>query len=997
MPTYYNNIKKVTSNLLDGGLSLAATGTRPTILVCGPAKQGLTEVPQLCVDETDAVRFFGEDTVLEKKVAEIIAQAGTEAFFIYAMRVGGQAPTVTLTDDSADASVLTITPLNYKDKEATERLGLIFIPHDSDDDQVADEQRFLLWDIEEETVVFDSHDIISTGEVLFEVELTLNGTATDFTGNGGFYQHAWDSSNNSIVVADIVPILSETGGAVALTYPSGPNSANLNAGASGTLTASVSSDTVAIGIPKAGNDGESIPLMQRYTFLARALEDLAFNEFDYILPVGSYFLDAPNIADCTTDGDPLSKILHHEHVSATPVYPIADLDFSTISALSTASGSFYEPEERIPARVSSSTQTDILGWLWQTEYAQKNYYYFAKAKGWDNFVPKSDQIVLSVPSETKVLSIDDASANAHTFDITFEPGFGADGGISLVIVLDNTTPMQTGATGVANVTGALTLTLGIQNNTMSDVQTWLETYLDAAISAALAASSPASSRVSVSSTLFSGAELLAPAAVTTATAFAASTVVTPILSGSLTLDFTFSVDAVSVEFTTNPTTSLVETAGALVINIDPAQTLGDLDTAITNYNAALTGNEEIAIAQSGLAGASALLIAPPLIVTSTNSVVSTIGLNSMNFDNNYLDHKELTGEDIPAAVSAKFTNAKAAEFRECSFAHLVGSYCHKSSTVWKTTLSCLSVQPPYAPPTAKKISIGTGPEYTSISGDLAIDTVADGGTGLLGWKFLAGAPAYRNQLLSKAANSSDGFAYGGLILTEGNNLPKGTESYGIDDNDEAKDAKGFAVDIGKYVIPCAMWIVHNNAAGSYQSSLTGLITSKVGTTPMGQEPIGIVNGRVSNIIGQLMRLKYPYQSIDRLSGAGYATIIYRPTRGGVTYINNIRTLAHRSSDYRKLSTIRSVNFVVQGIRDLAEDYIGLAYNSSNVASLRTAVNGYLRAQQSAGVHNGAVAQISFNQQDRILGNINIKLTMVPPYAIESITVTTSLVADQSNL
>ena len=236
-----------------------------------------------------------------------------------------------------------------------------------------------------------------------------------------------------------------------------------------------------------------------------------------------------------------------------------------------------------------------------------------------------------------------------------------------------------------------------------------------------------------------------------------------------------------------------------------------------------------------------------------------------------------------------------------------------------------------------------------------------------------------------------------MILTEGNNLPKGTEPYGIDDNDEAKDEKGFGIDIGKYIIPCAMWVTHRNNAGGYEGSLTGLVTAKIGLTPMGEEPIGIVNGRVSNIGGQLMKLKYPYMTIDRLSGAGYATLIYRPTRGGVTYINNIRTLAHRNSDYRKLSTIRSVNMVVQGIRDLAEDYIGLAYNSSNVASLRTAVNGYLRAQQAAGVHNGAVAQISFNQQDRILGNINIRLTMVPPFAIESITVTTSLVADQSSL
>jgi len=159
----------------------------------------------------------------------------------------------------------------------------------------------------------------------------------------------------------------------------------------------------------------------------------------------------------------------------------------------------------------------------------------------------------------------------------------------------------------------------------------------------------------------------------------------------------------------------------------------------------------------------------------------------------------------------------------------------------------------------------------------------------------------------------------------------------------------------------------------------------------------LTNGRLTNIVGPTIGLVYNYSSINKIAGAGLASVLYRSTRGGVTYINSLRTLAHRFSDYRKVSTIRAVNRVIQGIRTLAEDYIGLAYNSANVSSLQTAINGYLKAEQSAGVHNGAIAQIAFNRQDRLLGNIKIQLTMVPPFAIESITVTTSLIADESNL
>ena len=168
-----------------------------------------------------------------------------------------------------------------------------------------------------------------------------------------------------------------------------------------------------------------------------------------------------------------------------------------------------------------------------------------------------------------------------------------------------------------------------------------------------------------------------------------------------------------------------------------------------------------------------------------------------------------------------------------------------------------------------------------------------------------------------------------------------------------------------------MWVkvaFNNHRNGSrYITDMTGIIASRIGITPFGDESIGRVNGRVSGIVPLSVTTRYNYSKISALSEAGFATFVFRPlVSGGLVHVNSLRTMAHRNSDYRKVSTIRSVNRVIQGIRNIAEDYIGLAYNSANIASLRTAVNGYLAAEQREGVHNGAIAQISFSREDKIL-------------------------------
>jgi hypothetical protein len=119
--------------------------------------------------------------------------------------------------------------------------------------------------------------------------------------------------------------------------------------------------------------------------------------------------------------------------------------------------------------------------------------------------------------------------------------------------------------------------------------------------------------------------------------------------------------------------------------------------------------------------------------------------------------------------------------------------------------------------------------------------------------------------------------------------------------------------------------------------------------------------------------------------------------GGGTTIVSCKTAAHPTSDYSRLSTIRCVNRVLSGIRDLAKGYIGTPFSSTGLLSLQQSIDGYLAEQRAGGYHQGAVATMSYTRADRILGRLTIQLKMVPPFSIETIIVETSLAAEETEL
>lgn len=365
-----------------------------------------------------------------------------------------------------------------------------------------------------------------------------------------------------------------------------------------------------------------------------------------------------------------------------------------------------------------------------------------------------------------------------------------------------------------------------------------------------------------------------------------------------------------------------------------------------------------------------------------------------------LTHTDLTGDAIPSAVSTLFAASLDATIREVNFAHQLASFCRVASTNWAAIVGAISFKKPTEGFARGKIAnwIGTLPTYTDDGTDIFIDAPTDNGSGVLGHKLMAGfsktSAGYRSAEVDNG-NSTDGYAYGGLIETVGASLPNGnTWPYGIDDADEALDSGGKAVDIGRHVFVMYEWMILTNGYNggtSYRGSIPATFFGKVAGMPENEEPIGI-NGALQKVQAPT---KVHSTQINDL--ASLRIIGVRRDIAGAMIITTAKTAAHPDSDYTRISTIRSVNRMLSGIRNLARPYIGKDFSAQRLASLQAAIDGYIVAEQGAGIHQGAKARIEYSRADQIMGRLKIKLRMVPPFSIESITVETSLAADESEL
>ena len=414
---------------------------------------------------------------------------------------------------------------------------------------------------------------------------------------------------------------------------------------------------------------------------------------------------------------------------------------------------------------------------------------------------------------------------------------------------------------------------------------------------------------------------------------------------------------------------------------------------------------------SGDPTASALVTASGTAGSGTPAWPAATGPTNLALSVSYLDQADLTGDAVPAAVLAKFEAGTSAQLRECNFGHQLASFCYRGSTAWKTMLGFISVAPPdvllgFGSRMVGRAKIrawaGDIPTFSSFGTKEGVDSATDNGEGVLGLKFLGGASGYRYAGLDGYGDATDGLAYGGLVMTRGASLPnQGDWVYGISTNDELNDAAGFPVDIGRHIFVTYDYPVHTNALGgssrrsSYRGTMEAALAGKIASIPENQEPIGPVNGQVASLSRPLSMTASLTNEFAEVRAIGLMTD--ERTGAARNIIVTCRTGAHPDSDYTRVSTIRCVNREIQGIRNIAMPYIGQSFSSTTLVSLQQAIDGFLKAERTLGFNQGAVARLSYTREDRIMGRLTVTLRMIPPFAIEAITIQVSLAAEEAEL
>jgi len=289
--------------------------------------------------------------------------------------------------------------------------------------------------------------------------------------------------------------------------------------------------------------------------------------------------------------------------------------------------------------------------------------------------------------------------------------------------------------------------------------------------------------------------------------------------------------------------------------------------------------------------------------------------------------------------------------------------------------------------TARGFSVWAGnPAKYSVDTTTGKLVVTENGTGILGYKLLSGHTSYRN-----------GEAFGGIVLTRGEDLPSELP-YGIDDTDEALDSLGKPIDLGKHVVvvgqysqfadPFYKYIGSSFAQrASYSASVGPMIAARVATLDPGTEPIGPT-------LGALTLANESAQISPSVLNNLAALRVCMVSNG---YISSIYTSALPTSDYRKLSSIMSANFLVGAVRRECTSVIGQAYSDAQVQSLKARLDGLSRSAVALGYAQTMSVSLSASQLDRINGVLRASIRFIPPMSIEEVSIDITLDAPSAGI
>jgi len=313
------------------------------------------------------------------------------------------------------------------------------------------------------------------------------------------------------------------------------------------------------------------------------------------------------------------------------------------------------------------------------------------------------------------------------------------------------------------------------------------------------------------------------------------------------------------------------------------------------------------------------------------------------------------------------TTLTTADFHEVNFGYQLGRFLYDYSEEIVDASGVIGVLPPESNSLRDKARwLGEDPTWTlnTSTGVYSIASSGDNGTGLLGNKFMVGRSDHRS-----------GVYGGGFILTD-TEFMDGTEQ--LDDND-------VAIDLGKYFsIVAETGFLRNNW---YPAGYRATWAASYAGFYVGMPPASAPTNK--SVSGASIIYKMSLGAYDSLTGAGYVSLRTRPGGGVVVTDSPMATLP--SSDWRRLSTVRIVKAIIDGVRAGLDKFIGEGTGASVRASMETVVEGVLLQGKKDGyLQNYKDFSVIQTPQQEVLGVVEVNLTLIPAFEIRQINVTVSL-------
>lgn len=316
-----------------------------------------------------------------------------------------------------------------------------------------------------------------------------------------------------------------------------------------------------------------------------------------------------------------------------------------------------------------------------------------------------------------------------------------------------------------------------------------------------------------------------------------------------------------------------------------------------------------------------------------------------------------------ASATTKISGAalSAGDFKEVNFAYQLANACFVNSANEYNITGVIGTSLPISMAT-KDVSMWVGKEpIIDTDGNIAVN-----GSGLLGNKHMVGKLGYKP----------------GFFATDSGHLPGpgGETTAGV-----LKDRGGKVIDIGRFIsvyyhpqtflnpVDTTGFGYISNGAAYYAGMIASLIPQSAPTNK-------VADGAESLV--KLSKVK-----LDSLAKYHYVGL---KQKNRVFRVTDAPTAARPTSDFVRLSTVRVVDRVIDIIREVAEPYIGEPNNAQARLSLETNIRSRLTAELKNNLISRFEVKVSATPTQRIQGDCDVELVIVPPFEMKKIRVFTSL-------